>query len=313
MPGHGGGARGWDVVGGLGVPGWGRGFGVARTGQWIRLYWDRLVSLGVPGWDGGFGGAELRQWVGGCRLGPLTAELLLEEFEELCPAQGVSEELAEVEAPPLHTQLGGGQHPAGDTAWGLAAGSPQLPAPPRAPSCGLGYWVSAAPTGRLRGGVHGPVRGVVRDPGVAGQAAGHDGVVGHVLLVELDVPARSGGWRRPRPPSHCCHQPRAVTGTCSGPRLRSLPQVPAAGRGDAGAPVTPTGTCPRPGQPLATHPSRQMDDFTLVLAMAFLQYSIWGRPRGQTSGGPGSLCPPGAAPTPHPSHLPLVVIHVLGL
>lgn len=30
----------------------------------------------------------------------------------------------------------------------------------------------------------------------------------------------------------------------------------------------------------ATHPSRQMDDFTRVLAMAFLQYSIWGRPTG---------------------------------
>lgn len=31
------------------------------------------------------------------------------------------------------------------------------------------------------------------------------------------------------------------------------------------------------------HPSRQMDDFTLVLAMAFLQYSIWAS-HGHTSG-----------------------------
>lgn len=51
-------------------------------------------------------------------MGPLTTELLLEELEELCAAQRVSEELTEVEAPALHPQLRGGQHPAGDTGAG---------------------------------------------------------------------------------------------------------------------------------------------------------------------------------------------------
>lgn len=163
-----------------------------------------MVRLGVPGWGDGFGGAGIGQWGGRgggvSGLGPLTAELLLEEFEELRPAQGVHEELAEVEAPALHAQLRGGRHPAGDT--GVGAGSEQ-PWPPARPRRARG-WRSLR--GRLRGGVHGPVGGVVRDPGVAGQAAGHDGVVRHVLLVELDVPARSSGWRWPGPPAHRCHR-----------------------------------------------------------------------------------------------------------
>lgn len=38
------------------------------------------------------------------------------------------------------------------------------------------------------------------------------------------------------------------------------------------------------GAAAATHPSRQMEDFTLVLAMAFLQYSIWGQAQGRCWG-----------------------------
>lgn len=66
------------------------------------------------------------------------------------------------------------------------------------------------------------------------------------------------------------------------------------------------------GAAAATHPSRQMEDFTLVLAMAFLQYSIWGQAQGRCWGA-WQLVPPRAAPTPRPTHLSLVVIHVLGL
>lgn len=45
------------------------------------------------------------------------------------------------------------------------------------------------------------------------------------------------------------------------------------------------------------HPSRQMDDFTLVLAMAFLQYSIWAS-HGHKSG-PCAPQQPHGCPIPH--------------
>lgn len=64
------------------------------------------------GWGDGFGGAGLEL---------LTAELLLEEVKELRPTQGVGEELAEVEAPTLHTQLRGGRYPVGDIGVGMGS------------------------------------------------------------------------------------------------------------------------------------------------------------------------------------------------
>lgn len=173
----------WAVLGGGG--GQAGEAGGAGMGCWLWGCWHRAVGRAAGGW-------------GVSGLGPLTAELLLEEFEELRPAQGVHEELAEVEAPALHAQLRGGRHPAGDTGVGAGSEQPWLPARPL--------------RGRLRGGVHGPVGGVVRDPGVAGQAAGHDGVVRHVLLVELDVPARSSGRRWPGPPAHRCRRPQPPRG-----------------------------------------------------------------------------------------------------
>lgn len=101
------------------------------------------------------------------------------------------------------------------TLWATPALGQAWPHPPLAPHV-LGWrgeqGLAAPPRGHLRGGIHGPVRGVVCDPGVAGQAARHDGVMGHVLLIELDVPARGSGWRRPGPPSHRCHQPQPPWG-----------------------------------------------------------------------------------------------------
>lgn len=49
----------WDVVVGLGMPGWGSGFGVAGTGQWIKWYWDMVVGLGVLGQVSESGGAGM--------------------------------------------------------------------------------------------------------------------------------------------------------------------------------------------------------------------------------------------------------------
>lgn len=57
------------------------------------------------------------------------------------------------------------------------------------------------------------------------------------------------------------------------------------------------------GAAAATHPSRQMEDFTLVLAMAFLQYSIWGQAQGRCWGA-WQLVPPRSCPHPLP-HSPL--------
>lgn len=49
----------WDVVVGLGMPGWGSGFGVAGTGQWIKWYWDMVVGQGVLGQVGESGSAGM--------------------------------------------------------------------------------------------------------------------------------------------------------------------------------------------------------------------------------------------------------------
>lgn len=43
----------------------------------------------------------------------LTTELLLEELQELHPAQGVIDQLTETKTPALHPELGGCRHPAG--------------------------------------------------------------------------------------------------------------------------------------------------------------------------------------------------------
>lgn len=103
------------------VMGW---FGGVGVGQWIRHYWD-MVCLVVLGWSAGSGMPRCSD-VSGLGLGSLTAELLLEEFEELCPAQGVHDELTEVETPALHTQLRGGRHPVSNSS--IGAGSPRQPA-----------------------------------------------------------------------------------------------------------------------------------------------------------------------------------------
>ena len=132
------------------------------------------------------------------------------------------------------------------------------------------------------------------------------------------------------------HRPTAATGpsysgdmagTCSGsamttePRLCSPPRVMAAWvlrcqQLAAGmlAPLSPQwGPCLWLRQLPVTHPSRQMEDFTLVLAMAFLQYSIWGQPQQRRQVCPAACVPQEPPPPPFPTHLPLVVIHVLGL
>lgn len=120
----------------------------------------------------------------------------------------------------------GGLHAQPPAPCGRPGSARPTTSPPCAPSRGWcqGEEGGEGTHGCLRGGVHGPVRGVVCDPGVAGQAAGHDGVVGHVLLVELDVPAGSGGWRWPGPPSPAplpaCRGPGRLGGCCrasSGP------------------------------------------------------------------------------------------------
>lgn len=82
------------------------------------------MGLGLLGQGNGSGGAGLRL---------LTAKLLLEEVKELRPAQGVGEELAEVEAPALHTQLRGGLHPEGNT----SVGAGMAPSPPCTPCIGV--------------------------------------------------------------------------------------------------------------------------------------------------------------------------------
>lgn len=114
----------WEVLGYGGVKN-------ARTQSWVGLVVLGLdnglgttrVSLAVLGQSGGSGVPRHSNVL---ELGPLTTELLLEELEELCPAQGVVDELTEVEAPALHTQLRGGCHSVGDS--GIGAGSPWQPA-----------------------------------------------------------------------------------------------------------------------------------------------------------------------------------------
>lgn len=288
-------------LGGLGQVG---GAGGAGMGWWLWGCWHRAVGQGGQGW----GCSPLNSFLRNSRScarprGSIRSSLKLKPQRSTRSFVGVVT---------LRTM----------PALGLAASSPWLPARPRR----AGGWRSLR--GRLRGGVHGPVRGVVRDPGVAGQAAGHDGVVRHVLLVELEVPARSGGWRWPGPPAHHCRRPqppqgrgRVTEGTCLGSamttevRLRSPPGVtaaPAAGSRDAGAPVTPGGdaACRRGSCRPLTPPGRWRTSLW-----------SWPWPSGSTRSGArrgdvrGDRQPasPGAAPAPCSTHLPLVVIHVLGL
>ena len=78
-----------------------------------------------------------------------------------------------------------------------------------------------SPPGHLGspGCVQGPVGIIVRDPGVAGQTAGHDGVVRQPLAAELEVP-RGGG---------CCRPVRGHWGKgpgCGGKRGGLLPPSP---------------------------------------------------------------------------------------
>lgn len=84
--------------------------------------------------------------------------------------------------------------------------------------------------------------------------------------------AGAGGdqGRRVPSPTTClpCPAPGRLGGCC---RASSGPGHVLGLRGALGSATTTAA---------AAHPSRQMDDFTRVLAMAFLQYSIWGRPTG---------------------------------
>lgn len=92
------------------------------------------------------------------------------------------------------------------------------------------------------GRVDGPVGVLVADPGVAGQAARHHGVMWPTLAAELQVPG--GG------------------GPCKGPVLAEA----------MGTRALEGGSALRTPQP--THASRQTDDFTRALVRAFLQRSI---------------------------------------
>lgn len=247
-------------------------------------------------------------------MGPLTTELLLEELEELCTAQRVGEELTEVEAPALHPQLCGGHHPAGDTrtgggGWGGCTRSPRhrvvapgLPGPPRplpAPRPGVGVRVrrvGRGPMGAYVGAfmaqyvVSSVIQGLLgRQPDMMGSW----GTYCSLNLMYLPGAGAGGGQgRRPQP-----HYVPAVVPAASGDAAG-----PARGRdtcsGSAMSSALPTATAG------AAHPSRQMDDFTRVLAMAFLQYSIWGRPRAHRAHQGPAPCRGAPSPTPSPRSPP---------
>lgn len=125
------------------------------------------------------------------------------------------------------------------------------------------------------------------------------------LMYLPGVAAGGDQGHQPQPP---WGHDRDVVGMCPSstePQLPSLLRavVPATSCCDVGAPVSLTGTQPMAGAATATHPSRQMEDFTLVLAMAFLQYSIWGQVQGRCWGA-WQLVPPRSCPHPSP-HSPL--------
>lgn len=48
-------------------------------------------------------------------------------------------------------------------------------------------------TPNLPGSIHGPVCDVISDPGIAWEAARDDGVVGYILLIELEISAKNSG------------------------------------------------------------------------------------------------------------------------
>lgn len=131
----------------------------------------------------------------------------------------------------------------------------QLGRTPTEPSCTLGS----------PGHVHGPVGAITCDPGVAGQAPRHDGVMRAVLAAELQVPGGGGGAR-----GRCRAGLRGYGSTALEERSKRWAWGP-------------------PLPPPPTHASRQMEDFTRLLPSAFLQRSIcdmgpvrqglgWGRP-----------------------------------
>lgn len=98
------------------------------------------------------------------------------------------------------------------------------------------------------GGVHGPVGVIVCDPGVAGQAPRHDGVMRAMLTAELQVPGGGDG-------------DRGHAGRGSG--SRALEE-------GSGLWAWASSCHPHP-----THASRQTEDFTRILPRAFVQHSIY--------------------------------------
>ena len=112
--------------------------------------------------------------------GLLTTELFPEKVHEMGPSHGVFQEFPEAEGPLLHTEpCGHGR--AGGGAGGSGARGRQ------------GHTCSSWPTPGSPGCIHGPVGIVVCDPGVAGQAPRHDGVVRPTLAAKFQVPG-GGGW-----------------------------------------------------------------------------------------------------------------------
>lgn len=104
------------------------------------------------------------------------------------PAHGVFQEFPEAEAPSLHTELRGHSH----TREGVGVKGTRT----------VGWWDSweeqlqiPSPTRSSLGCIHGPVGVIICDPGVAGQAPRHDGVMRAMLTAELQVPGGGGGAR----------------------------------------------------------------------------------------------------------------------
>lgn len=180
-------------------------------------------------------GASNRRW------GHLTAELFPEKVHEMGPAHRVFQESPEAEAPSLHTEPRGYSH----TGEGWVCQEHE--------DCGVGGTVgknAADPPSPLSslGGVHGPVGVIVCDPGVAGQAPRHDGVMRAMLTAELQVPGGGDGVR-------------GHAGRGSG--SRALEE-------GSGLWAWASSCHPHP-----THASRQTEDFTRILPRAFVQHSIY--------------------------------------
>lgn len=140
-----------------------------------------------------------------------------------------------------------------------------------------------SPTLSSLGCVHGPVGVIICDPGVAGQAPRHDGVMRAMMTAELQEPGGGDGARGQ------CREGLWAKGTTG--RIWIL------GLGS-------------PAPPHPTHASRQAEDFNRILPRAFVQHSIYGTEA--VSGARQAAASPRPCSGPR-TYLLLVEIHVLGL